>query len=218
MRLFVGSLLSLFIGLATQAQGTAAKAPEAKPAPAAAKPANDPKPAAKPSDATAAKPAAEVPFDNSDSTVSEPVKKPKSAAAPSAAAPTDGGDDTPRNGPCTQDVATYCSDVPRGGHRIAMCLQQNLRKVSNECKEVVRARMSAAREFREACKTDIDAHCNSVQTGPNSQFRCLRLNMTSLSSLSRKAVEATIERRQTDERTPTRRRAQRPPADGIGEN
>lgn len=40
---------------------------------------------------------------------------------------------------CKSDISLYCSDIERGEGRVAKCLNENLEKLSDECKKTLEA-------------------------------------------------------------------------------
>jgi hypothetical protein len=59
------------------------------------------------------------------------------ALSTGAALAADQSDSTSSRSACKADVATLCSGVQPGGHRVSSCLKQNEAKVSPACKDAM---------------------------------------------------------------------------------
>lgn len=83
-----------------------------------------------------------------------------------------------QGGACADEIARYCSTVPRGGGRVRTCLKQHEANLSAGCK----AQIGAASKRVDACKADIEKHCTNLQPGPGTLRACLLQHRDELSS------------------------------------
>jgi hypothetical protein len=79
-----------------------------------------------------------------------------------------------RQGPCADDVAKFCKDVPPGGGRIARCLKLHEKDLSTTCKQQVAEVKKRGQEFRAACEDDVFKLCGNVQPGGGRILSCLK--------------------------------------------
>jgi hypothetical protein len=72
-------------------------------------------------------------------------------------------------GACADEIARYCSSVPRGGGRVRACLKKHEADLSAGCKQQI----GAASKRIDACRADIEKHCTNSQPGPGALRACL---------------------------------------------
>jgi hypothetical protein len=119
------------------------------------------------------------------------------------------GEKRARFAACQSDIANLCPEAAKGGGR-AQCLKQNEAKLSPECgaavKQIREARQQGAKQAREACKTDVQTLCGSVEKGRGAAMQCLRQNEAKVSPPCAQALAV----------LPLRKRQQMEPAASPG--
>ena len=94
--------------------------------------------------------------------------------------------------PCKEDVAKYCSDVQSGGGRIADCLKDHYKDISQECYDKIKSgpanpqgqgagQESSGNPLAKACKEDVAKYCSDVQSGGGRIINCLKEHYKDLS-------------------------------------
>ncbi|HET6981916.1 MAG TPA: cysteine rich repeat-containing protein [Myxococcaceae bacterium] len=78
--------------------------------------------------------------------------------------------DTSPPKPCTADVKSLCPKVKAGHGAILVCLEQQVDKISSECKDSLTEKAQA---LESACKLDLDKFCGAVEAGEGRQLQCL---------------------------------------------
>jgi len=82
---------------------------------------------------------------------------------------------------CRGDLDKFCKGVKPGGGAIAKCLKENENSLSPACKERVSKIEEKVRDFKEACRGDVDRFCKDVQPGKGGIVRCLKGHEAELS-------------------------------------
>ena len=62
--------------------------------------------------------------------------------------------------PCAADIKKSCADVSPGGGRVAACVKEHFKDLSDVCKE----RLSTIASSTKACRDDIQKACGSVES------------------------------------------------------
>ena len=93
--------------------------------------------------------------------------------------------------PCQADIEKFCSDIGRGGGRVAECLRQHKEQLSPECKARGQEVRERIREAHEECKQDVAKFCGNVRPGEGHIVTCLRRHDTELSADCRDALKPT---------------------------
>ena len=77
-------------------------------------------------------------------------------------------------GACKSDIEQFCKDIKPGGGRIRACLRGNEDRLSQSCRDHIAQERERNREFRQACKGDIQKFCSNVRPGHGRIIECLR--------------------------------------------
>jgi hypothetical protein len=83
--------------------------------------------------------------------------------------------------PCADDAARLCKDVQPGQGNIARCLKQHSSELSPACQENIAKAKEQIRNFREACKDDMQKLCAGVQRGGGRIIQCMKQHEAELS-------------------------------------
>lgn len=83
---------------------------------------------------------------------------------------------------CAEDTKKLCADVEPGGGRIAKCLMERKAELTEECRSYMGSLQESAKSFLQACKTNVENFCKDVRPGRGRILKCLRENMSQLSS------------------------------------
>lgn len=89
--------------------------------------------------------------------------------------------------PCKVDVEKFCKDVPSGGGKLNVCMNEHENELSQSCqdKRVERkAKMAAAKK---ACEPDVQKFCKDIKPGDGAVKQCLQSHETELSQACRDA-------------------------------
>jgi hypothetical protein len=62
--------------------------------------------------------------------------------------------------PCAADIKKSCADVEPGGGRLAACIKEHFKDLSDVCKE----RLSTIASSTKACRDDVQKACGSVES------------------------------------------------------
>jgi hypothetical protein len=84
-------------------------------------------------------------------------------------------------GACKADIEKYCKDIKPGGGRIWVCLKSNGDRLSQECANHMALAQEKSREFRQACRGDVEKFCKDVAAGKGRIVSCLKSHETELS-------------------------------------
>lgn len=102
--------------------------------------------------------------------------------------------------PCTDEIRTFCADVPPGGGRIMQCLKSNEVKLSPACvRRIDDVRAAVSGPVGAACRDDWAALCYhpKASTDRQSMLECLQANQAKVSVGCQKALrEGTGPRRE----------------------
>ena len=88
---------------------------------------------------------------------------------------------------CAADMEKLCPGI--AGPDQHKCLMSNLSKASQECGTAVANARSAAREFQQACRADIQQYCGTQPPGPQRR-QCINANAAQFSQPCQSALEA----------------------------
>ncbi len=129
------------------------------------------------------------------------IARPALAADPSPTNPTTTSPTTPPSSTeqemelnlkldkCTSDVKQYCSTVTPGHGRVLFCLKSFDDKIAATCKEQIHEIMKEWKQFHQACMTDIQNLCKTVQPGEGRIMACLKQHQTELSTDCKAALK-----------------------------
>jgi len=84
-------------------------------------------------------------------------------------------------GPCVEDIAKFCRDVQPGGGRMALCLKEHEKELSETCKQHIAELRRRWKEANQACHDDVLKFCKDVQPGGGRIVRCLKEHESELS-------------------------------------
>jgi len=85
-------------------------------------------------------------------------------------------------GACKADVEKFCKDIKPGGGRIWACLKSNGDPLSQECANHLALEREKSREFRQACKSDVEKFCKGIERGKGRIASCLKSHEAELSN------------------------------------
>lgn len=95
------------------------------------------------------------------------------------------GTATAQQRPCLEDIKKFCPNAKPGGPETRKCLQDNLDKLSDACRQRVSAvrgrRQGYPARFR-GCEGDLDKFCKEVLPGAGRLIKCLREHENDLSA------------------------------------
>jgi Cysteine rich repeat len=96
---------------------------------------------------------------------------------------------------CEEDAGKFCAGVQPGGGRIARCLRQHEKDLSEACRNEGRKLGEERREHRalvqdvqRSCQKDAQKFCSDVKPGGGRVARCLRSHKDELSPACTEAV------------------------------
>jgi hypothetical protein len=98
-------------------------------------------------------------------------------------------------GACQSDVERLCSGVQPGHGRIATCLMDKQPELSPECAQEIAQMRARAKEFAQACKSDIDKYCKGIRPKGGKLAKCLKEHQAQLSSACKDAFGAAAAKR-----------------------
>ncbi|MGZ3578458.1 MAG: cysteine rich repeat-containing protein [Syntrophales bacterium] len=84
-------------------------------------------------------------------------------------------------GACKADIEKFCKDIKPGGGRIWVCLKSNGDRLSQECANQMALAREKSREFRQACKGDVEKFCKGMAAGKGGIVSCLKSHEAELS-------------------------------------
>jgi hypothetical protein len=96
---------------------------------------------------------------------------------------------------CGADIQKLCKGINLGNDRLRSCLNQNLDKVSDQCKtgftravESIQKRINAQASVVKICDSDISRLCGGVQPGDGNILECILLASKQVSPQCNRAV------------------------------
>jgi hypothetical protein len=87
-----------------------------------------------------------------------------------------------REGPCSNDLKTYCARVKPGEARIANCLATHFREIQPACRSAITDARNRFDALAEACKSDTAKLCKGVPHREGRVLSCLKSRESSLSA------------------------------------
>lgn len=84
-------------------------------------------------------------------------------------------------GACKADIEKFCKDIKPGGGRVWVCLKSNVDRLSQECSNHIALTREKSREFRQACKGDVEKFCKGIAAGKGRIVSCLKSHEAELS-------------------------------------
>ena len=78
-----------------------------------------------------------------------------------------------REGPCSNDLKSYCARVQPGDARIADCLAQRFREINPSCRGLITAARNKFDAMAAACKGDAEKLCKGVPYREGRVLSCL---------------------------------------------
>lgn len=94
------------------------------------------------------------------------------------------------DGPCAKDRESLCGKIEPGEGRIMKCMRDNKDKVSAECKEHMKKKMSEHFQgLKEACHDDAEKLCSNVEHGEGRVMKCMKEHRDQLSGACKQEVE-----------------------------
>jgi len=87
-----------------------------------------------------------------------------------------------REGPCSNDLKSYCARVQPGDARIADCLAQHFREINPSCRSLITSARNKFDALAQACKGDAEKLCKGVPHREGRVLSCLKNRESSLSA------------------------------------
>ena len=87
-----------------------------------------------------------------------------------------------REGPCSNDLKSYCARVTPGDARIADCLAQHFREIQPACRGLITSARNRFDAMAAACKGDAEKLCKGVAYREGRVLSCLKGREASLSA------------------------------------
>jgi hypothetical protein len=87
-----------------------------------------------------------------------------------------------REGPCSNDLKSYCARVVPGDGRVADCLATYFRQLQPQCRSAITAARNRFDGLVEACKGDAEKLCKGVPYREGRVLSCLKNRESSLSA------------------------------------
>jgi len=85
-----------------------------------------------------------------------------------------------REGPCSNDLKSYCARVVPGDARVADCLATYFRQLQPSCRSAITAARNRFDALVEACKGDAEKLCKGVPYREGRVLTCLKNRESSL--------------------------------------
>ena len=101
--------------------------------------------------------------------------------------------DRPARGACAADIKTHCAGVERGQGRIAACVKEHLKDLSEPCQ----ARVAALAAGSKACVADVKERCRDVRPGRGRIRECLKSALENLSDACKESISKAVARRRS---------------------
>jgi hypothetical protein len=101
--------------------------------------------------------------------------------------------DRPARGACAADIKKNCADVDRGQGRIAACVKEHLKDLSEPCQR----RVAALAAGSKACVADVKERCKDVRPGRGRIRECLRSALADLGDACKDAISKAVARRRS---------------------
>ncbi|HTP52961.1 MAG TPA: cysteine rich repeat-containing protein [Anaeromyxobacteraceae bacterium] len=87
---------------------------------------------------------------------------------------------------CGDDVKRLCPEIKPGSGRVSRCLREHESELGEPCREKLQEDIAKARrfirDFGQACRTDVDRYCPTVEPGGGRVLGCLSQHLLDLSS------------------------------------
>jgi hypothetical protein len=87
-------------------------------------------------------------------------------------------------GSCAADIKSHCSNVQPGGGRIAACIKEHIKDLSEDCQ----ARLARAAAAGRACVDDVKKNCPDVKPGGGRIEACIKSVLANVSDACKDAV------------------------------
>src|ERR1043165_6008589 len=91
--------------------------------------------------------------------------------------------DRPARGACAADIKTHCAGVERGQGRLAACVKEHLKDLSQPCQLKVAALAAGSK----GCAADVKEHCKDVGRRRGGFRECPRSGRANLSAAGKDA-------------------------------
>ena len=87
-----------------------------------------------------------------------------------------------REGPCSNDLKSYCARDQPGDARVADCLAQHFREINPSCRSLITSARNKFDALAQACKGDAEKLCKGVPYREGRVLSCLKNRESSLSA------------------------------------
>ncbi|HKW37436.1 MAG TPA: cysteine rich repeat-containing protein [Burkholderiales bacterium] len=94
-----------------------------------------------------------------------------------------------RQGPCSDDLRTFCARVEPGEARVADCMAAHFREIKPACRGAITAARNKFDALAEACKGDAEKLCQGVPYREGRVLSCLKTRQSNLGPACAKAFK-----------------------------
>ena len=101
--------------------------------------------------------------------------------------------DRPARGACAADIKTHCAGVERGQGRIAGCIKEHMKGLSEPCQ----TRLGRIAATAKTCTADVKERCADVRRGRGRIAKCLRSALADLSDACKDGISKAVARRRS---------------------
>jgi hypothetical protein len=88
---------------------------------------------------------------------------------------------------CAADIKKACANIEPGGGRIAACIKDNIRDLSEACK----GRLAKVAAAAKTCRAEVDKECGSVRLRAR-KMSCVMSALTDLSDNCKAEIAAVV--------------------------
>ena len=85
-----------------------------------------------------------------------------------------------RQGPCAEDLKSYCARVTPGEGRVADCLAEHFREIRPSCRGAITAARNKFDGLVEACRGDAEKLCQGIPYREGRVLTCLKNRQSNL--------------------------------------
>ena len=89
---------------------------------------------------------------------------------------------------CADEIIQYCKGVKPGGGRLLLCLKENEKDLSTDCREKVAGLEKLLIEAQQICAGDTEKFCKGIQIGEGRIAKCLKEHIEEISPNCREKV------------------------------
>lgn len=94
-----------------------------------------------------------------------------------------------RQGPCSDDLRSFCARVEPGEARVADCMAAHFREIKPACRGAITAARNKFDGLTEACKGDAEKFCKGIPYREGRVLTCLKSRQSNLGPACAKAFK-----------------------------